>query len=165
MSTTFKPPTPRPAKGFGTLRAQKWVLTAAILTAIIYAFRRLVEPSLSAAPPQGGQAQKLIGSGSPPPALGEWAVAYGTGFLLLSILTLGAPEVAGSLAMLLIAGELLTNGLAIAADIGNLEKQLSGSTSSSSSTPKVNPNTGKGAGQAAGQVTNPQPYPGKGFTG
>lgn len=125
-------PTPRPAKGFGTARAQKWVLTAALVTAIIYGFRRALEPSVQQAPARGGTAAKLTGAGSPPPALGHWAVAYGAGFMMLSMLAIAAPEAAGSVAMLIVAGSLLTNGTAIVADIGNLEK-----TNAPAATPPV----------------------------
>ncbi|HWD76348.1 MAG TPA: hypothetical protein VG371_14500 [Solirubrobacteraceae bacterium] len=121
MALATSPGVGRPAQGFTTGRAQRWVLTAAILTAVIYAFRRTVEPAASTAPAKGGKAAALLGAGSPPPPLGQWAVAYATGFVFLSLLTLGAPELAASLAGMMVVGGLLTNGNSIATDISQLE--------------------------------------------
>jgi hypothetical protein len=121
MALPSSPSVGRPAHGFTTGRAQKWVLTAAILVAVMYAFRRIVEPSVTTAPARGGTAAKITGAGSPPPALGQWAVSYGVGFLLLSVIALGAPELAASVAMLMVAGSFLTNGTSLIADISGLE--------------------------------------------
>lgn len=110
----------RPAQGFGTARAQKWVLTAAILSAVMYGFRRIIEGANGNTTSKGTATQKLIGTGTPP-TLSHWAVAYGAGFMLLSFLSLGAPEVAASIAMLMVLGEVLTNGTTITADIAGLE--------------------------------------------
>lgn len=117
------------APGYSTARAQQIILAAALITAVVYAFRRAIEPAVSAAPARGGKAHALAGLGSPPPALGVWAFAYGTGFLMLSVLSLGAPELAGGLAALVIAGELLTNGQAIAADVAQAEQTAGAATS------------------------------------
>lgn len=161
----------RPAQGFGTLRAQKWILAAALVTAISYAFRRLVEPSVTAAPARGGKVAQLLGSGSPPPPLGQWAIAYGAGFLMLSIVSLGAPEVAASLAMLELAGVALTSGTSLLADIGNLEKNAPSSSalaaptapSTPAATPAPNiapnvPTTGT-AGQTLQQIAQSRGVP------
>lgn len=114
------PTTGRPAKSFSTQRAQKWILAAAILSAVIYGFRRIVEPATGNTSSTGTAAQKLAGTATPPTA-SHWAVAYGAGFLILSVISLGAPEVAASIAMLMVVGELLTNGVTIASDIANLQ--------------------------------------------
>jgi hypothetical protein len=143
-------PTPRPAKGFGTARAQKWVLAAAILTAIIYGFRRALEPSVQQAPARGGTASKLAGAGSPPPSLGHWAVAYGAGFILLSFVSLGAPEVAASIAMLMVAGTMITNGTAIVTDIQTLE----GGKTTTTIKPLLPPNPPPGTAGPAGATGN-----------
>lgn len=131
------PPTVgRPAAGFGTQRAQKWVLAAAILSAVMYGFRRIVEPSVSEAPARGGKVAKITGAGSPPPSLSHWAISYGAGFFLLSVLSFGAPEVAASIAMLMVAGTGLTNGTAILTDINSLEG-ASSSTATAAITQKT----------------------------
>jgi len=168
MALPSSPGVGRPAQGFTSARAQRWVLTAAILTAVIYTFRRIVEPSVLTAPPRGGTTAKLTGSGSPPPSLGHWAVAYGTGFVLLSVLTLGAPEVAASLAMLMVAGSALTNGSSLVADVTGLEGKSTTKTVKAPVTPVAGPGTthvpapGAGAqgaasaGESAFSVTLPQ---------
>lgn len=121
----------RPARGFTSQKAQTWVLAAAIVIAVTYTFRRLIEPGMTTAPAKGTTAHKLAGAGSPPPPLGQWAVAYGAGFTFLALMTVAAPELAASLAMLATAGTLLTNGTSIVADLAGLE-------GSSSSFPKTN---------------------------
>lgn len=143
----------RSAQGFSTDRAQKWILAAALITGIVYAFRAVIEPSVSSSPAKGSS---LLG-GSPPPPVGKWAVAYGAGFLMLSILALGAPEVAGSFAMLEIAGVLLTNGTSVIADLSGLEgKPAAAGVSTipaSASTPNVAPNS------VIGSTVATQPLP------
>lgn len=120
--TTPAAPTPRPARGFTTSRAQRWILTSAILTAVIYAFRRLVEPTTGAASPaKGGALARLAGAGTPPASVEHWAVGYSAAYLMLAILALVAPEAAASLAAITVLGNLLTNGTTIAADITGLE--------------------------------------------
>jgi hypothetical protein len=122
MRTLPRSPAPRPASGFTPARAQSWILAAAVVIAVIYGVRRLVEPSLSSAPAKGGTAATLAGAGSPPPTLAHWLVAYGAGFGMLALLALAAPELAGSLALLAAAGSLLTNGTSLVADITGLEQ-------------------------------------------
>lgn len=97
------------------------MLTAAILTAIIYAFRRAVEPTTNpTSSVASSKAAGLVGAGAPP-SLGRWATSYAAAFLMLSILALGAPELAASLAMMAVVGNLLTNGITIATDLTRLE--------------------------------------------
>src|SRR5262249_40604539 len=116
----------------------------------------------ASAPARGGQASRLLGAGSPPPPLAQWAIAYGAGFLMLSILALGAPEVAASVAGLMVAGELLANGTSVVADLTSLEggtttTTTSTTTSTSSLTPaQVNKeaNTAAAAGTAPGLATS-----------
>ena len=114
-------PGPRPAQGFSSFRAQRWVMGAALVLAMTYAFRRLVENSVTSAPASGGKVASLLGTGKPPPPLGQWAIAYGAGFLMLSVLAMGAPEVAASLAMMVVVGSTLANGTTVVADIRQLE--------------------------------------------
>lgn len=113
----------RPARGFTTARAQRWIIVTAVLTAVIYTFRRLVEPTT---PSSTGSTRpslaRLAGSGPPAP-LEQWAVSYTVAFLGLAILALGAPELAASLALMMLAGNLLTNGVTITADITHLNAQ------------------------------------------
>lgn len=120
MSVTA-PTTGRPAKGFTAQRAQQWVLAAAVITAVVYTFRRISEGAVSTAPAKGGKVSALLGTGSPPPPLGQWAIAYGAGFTLLALVSVAAPELAGSLAMLELVGCVLGNGNALAGDLSKLE--------------------------------------------
>lgn len=113
-------PAPRPGQGLSSARAQRWVLAAAIVVGLTYALRRFVEPGMSI-PPRGGRNARLAGTGSPPPALPQWAVAYGAGFMILGLVALPAPEVAAALSVLVVTGTLLGNGLALADDLRELQ--------------------------------------------
>lgn len=121
-------PTVRPAQGFGTAKAQRWILASALIVGMTYMLRRFVEPTVTDAPARGGKAQRLAGHGSPPPSLAHWSTAYAAGFMFLALLALPAPELAASIAVLATTGTLLSNGLAIAADLGNLQGTTSAET-------------------------------------
>lgn len=155
MPLPTSPSVGRPAQGFTTQRAQRWVLGAAILIAVTYAFRRIVEPSVTTSPARGGTAKKIAGAGSPPPPLGQWAVAYGAGFLLLSVMSLGAPEVAASLAALTVAGSFLTNGTTIVADIAGLEGAHAPSKSSGVGATAANALTSQAAAVGSAAALSP----------
>lgn len=111
-------PTARPAYGFSTAKAQRWILGSAIVVAMVYMLRRFTEDD---PPARGSTAARLAGHGSPPPQLAHWTIAYATGFMFLALIALPAPELAASLAMLTVTGTLLTNGTAIAADLAELQ--------------------------------------------
>jgi hypothetical protein len=121
-------PSPRPTQGFSSEHAQQWVLASAILLAVTYTFRRLIEPSVSAAPAKGSKASALLGAGSPPPPLGQWAVSFGAAFTILALMTLAAPELAASLALMAATGSLLTNGISVVADLDGLEGNKTAAT-------------------------------------
>lgn len=160
MAKTNLPTVGRPGRGFTTGRAERWILAAALITAVTYAFRRLVEPSLSSAPERGGQGSRMAGAGSPPPALAQWAIAYSAGFLMLSVIALGAPELAASLAMLALAGNLLANGTSLVADLTNLESGTASAATTTNAAPltasqvKTEANVAAGAGNAPGIATS-----------
>lgn len=120
MPAPVTAPSARPAQGFTSARAQRWILASAIVIALTYSLRRIVEPATEA-PARGGKASRLAGAGSPPPSLSHWAVAYGAGFAMLALVAMAAPELAASLAALTVTGTLLANGTSIVADIAGLE--------------------------------------------
>jgi hypothetical protein len=86
-------PTPAVASGMTTSRAQSWVASPV---------------------------KQLLGVGTPP-SLERWTISYGVAFFMLSVLCLGAPELAASLAMIAVVGNVLANGQTIARDINTLE--------------------------------------------
>jgi hypothetical protein len=122
---------PRPTKGFSSARAQKWVLAAAILEMLIYTFRHLIEGDTSSAPASSSQARAFLGQGKPP-NFGQWIIAYGVAFTFLGVLTLGAPEVAGALAMFMLVATFLESGGQLATDLSQIEHGVGGATASSS---------------------------------
>lgn len=137
---------PRPAKGFTGPRAQKWVLTSALVTALIYTVRHLVEGDTSPAPASNA-ARQFLGQGSPP-SFGQWAIAYGTAFLGLSLLAVAAPEVAASLAMFTLVVTFLESGGQLANDLKALEGGTAGSGAAGVT------GTTSAAGAAGGPVTS-----------
>jgi len=153
---------------FTTARAQRWIIAAALITAMTYAFRRMVEGPLAETSGQqnhGSTLSRFVGSGSPPVPLAHWALAYGAGFLGLSLLALGAPELAGALAVLEIAGTVLTNGSAIATDLNLLQHEPATKDPGAPPPPAGLGLTNLGiAATAAGNTTNtpkPSTTPGK----
>jgi hypothetical protein len=104
--------------------AERWVITSALITAAIYAYRRLTEPTASPT-----TAKNLIGQGAPPP-LGTWATAWGFMYLGISIMAQAAPGVGGGFAILVATADFLSNGPALFSDVG---KQEGGVTSTGAS--------------------------------
>lgn len=144
---TFKAPTAgRPAQGFTTAKAQSWVLVSAVLTAVIYAFRKMVEPST---PPskKTGKLASLVGAGQTP-TTENWVISYGAAFMILSIVALGAPELAASLAIMALAGNLLTNGITLASDLTNLEGTVTPTSTNEATIGAATQQTATGAGAA-----------------
>ena len=114
----------RPAKGFTSARAEKWVLASSLITAIVYVVRHLVEGE-SSPEPATSAARAFLGQGSPP-SIGQWLIAYATGFLGLSILAALAPEVAASAAMFVVFATFIESGGQLATDLKNLESGTAG---------------------------------------
>lgn len=108
-----------PARDFTPARAQAWVLMAAVVTGIIYTFRKVIEP-VTPSSAKSSLPSKLLGAG-PPPSVEQWAVSYGAAFLMLSVIAVVSPETAGSMAILIVVGTLLANGTAIVKDINSLK--------------------------------------------
>jgi len=142
-------PAPRPAQGFSTGRAQQWILISALLTATIYVFRRIVEPTTGTSGASSNKLAQLAGAGAPP-SVEHWAISFGAAFLGLAVIALAAPELAASLAVTVVLGNVLTNGTTIAADLGGLEGQKTVTpTVRANSTAAVTP-TAAQANQATG---------------
>jgi hypothetical protein len=121
MATVAKP---RPAKGFTSARAEKWVMASALITAIVYLVRHLVEGE-SSPEPATSAARAFLGQGSPP-SVGQWLIAYATGFLGLAILAALAPEIAASAAMFVVFATFIESGGQLATDLQKLESGTAG---------------------------------------
>lgn len=92
--------------------AERAVITTALVVAIIYAYRRLEEPSES-----GVTVPRLLGVGKPV-SFAAWATAWGTVFFMLSIVSDLAPSLAGSFSILVGVSDVLTNGKQLFSDLG-----------------------------------------------
>lgn len=93
--------------------AEKAITTSALIVAGIYAYRRVTEGSGS---PSGSKAAQLLGQGSPP-SVGVFITAWGTAFLIMSIMATVSPGLGGSFAIVTAVADVLSNGQQLATDI------------------------------------------------
>lgn len=100
--------------------AQGAVVTSAVVVAGVWGYRKLVEPATAASSRASQPSQallKIIGAEPRPASTAEFAVAFGFVYLVLSLTATFAPTLAGSIAILVAVGELLTNGASVATDV------------------------------------------------
>jgi hypothetical protein len=129
-----------------TQQAQSAVSLSAFVVAVIFAYRKLVEPAAST---------------KKAPSTGHFVIGFGFTYITLSIFAEAAPAFGGMMAILVAAGDLLVNGTQLVADVNDgLTRTKAATTtkgSSSSSTPgafgTATSLTGTGTGTAGG-VTN-----------
>lgn len=113
-------------------QARDAVNGAALVVAGLYFYRRLTEPSLLGGKAKGsaqpktlhGAAGQVVGLG-PLPDVGRFIIGWGVVFIMLSLLEGFAPELAGTMALLVGLSALLVNGSQAAKDIGQQLKQRS----------------------------------------
>lgn len=86
--------------------ANSMIKIGALLVGGIYAFRRFTEGTAE----QEKRSTKLA-------PLGQFVIAWGTVFLVLSIIAPAAPTLAGNMALLLVVASLLSNGVQASKDI------------------------------------------------
>jgi hypothetical protein len=100
--------------------AETAVLTSAVVVGGIWAFRKVVEPATVQSSRASNPSQavlKVIGAEPRPANTAQFAVAFGFVYVTLSTVATFAPDVAGSMAILVAVGELITNGAAVFTDI------------------------------------------------
>ncbi len=100
--------------------AEKWVTISALMVGGIYAYRRLTEATSTPV-----TVKKLVGIGNPVP-LGAFATAWGFTFLVVAMMAEAAPGLGGAFAILIAAGDFLTNSSSVFQDVTNLEKPSQG---------------------------------------
>lgn len=93
-------------------QAERAVIISALVVGIVYAYRRLEEPTSS-----GVTLPRLIGAGAPA-GFAPWVTAWGTVFFMLAIASEFAPGPAGAFAILVATSDVLTNGAALFTDLG-----------------------------------------------
>jgi hypothetical protein len=139
--------------------AEQWITVSAVTVAGVYAYRRLTEP---AKPP--ATAKKIVGIGDLPP-LGPWATAWGLTFLMVALMAEVSPSLGGSFAILIAAGDLLTNSASVFADVAKQEDnkgaaaaaaKAGASADATASDPNTNP-VQAGASSVAGAVGDVAP--------
>jgi hypothetical protein len=80
------------------LKAEGMITLSAMIVTIVYAYRKLVEPSKVSAP------------------TAHFVIGFGFLYVSLSMLALGVPELAGMFAILIAVADLLSNGQALVKD-------------------------------------------------
>ena len=93
-------------------QAERAIMTSALVVAIIYAYRRLDEPTSP-----GATINRLVGAGSPV-NFAAWATAWGTVFFMLTLVAEVMPGPAGAFAILTATSDVLVNGRQLFADLG-----------------------------------------------
>lgn len=92
--------------------AEQAVTISALTVFGIYFYRLATEGHSDS----GGGVLQLGGIGAPA-NLGRFITGWGFAFLMLSVITEAAPGLGGSLAILVAAGDVLTNGAQVATDV------------------------------------------------
>lgn len=149
-------------KAFSSSKAEKWVITSAIISLAVYAVRRLVEGETSPAPSTSA-ARSFLGSGSPP-NLAQWIIAYVVAYGGLSLLAVATPEIAAALAAFVVIATILDSGSQLATDLTNLEHgaALGGSSSqgvTAATTPLLGGSPGTGTAPPASGTFGAAPSP------
>lgn len=112
------------------MKAEKTIVTCAIVVFAMWGFRSLYE--MGNAPVEAGEAvhkgglKELVGLEPHPSHPGQFLVGFGFTFFVLSIVAMGAPELAASFAVLVAVGTTLTNGYSLFTDVN---KAVAGTTS------------------------------------
>jgi hypothetical protein len=96
--------------------AEQAVMASAIVVAGTWGYRKLVEPTASTAE-VSSPVKQLIGLEPTPAPAAKFMVAFGFTYLALSLATMGAPDVAGSMAILIATGSILSNGATLFTDV------------------------------------------------
>lgn len=108
-------------KHFSPAKSEKWVLTSAVITGLVYLVRRLVEgETAGTTPAPKSAARAFLGQGTPP-SFGQWIIAYTTSYFFLALLTVAVPEVAASLAIFVLVATFLESGGQLASDLQQIE--------------------------------------------
>lgn len=119
--------------------AESAVTASALIVGGIYVFRRLSETDVQLTSSSGLRLKQLAGAGPVMPA-GPFVTGWGFTFLVISLMAQAAPDLGGSFALLVAAGAVLGNGVAVSQDISSKLGAGAGAGSSGSSfSPEVPP--------------------------
>lgn len=101
-------------------QAETAVTASALVVGGIYVYRRLSETDVQLTNAHGLRLKQLAGNGPVMPA-GPFIVGWGFTFLVISIMAQASPSLGGNFAILVAAGAVLGNGVAVSKD---LQKRL-----------------------------------------
>jgi hypothetical protein len=132
-------------------QAQTAVTGSALVVALIFAYRKLVEPAASAS----GSSTRTAA-----PNTGHFVIGFGFTYLTLAILAQAAPQLGGMGAILVATADVITNGQAVLKDfsgqLGTVSK-ATGSNAASSSSVDYTPIVGDPATSSSGAAASDSP--------
>lgn len=103
------------------MKAEKTILTCAVVVFAMWGFRTLYEmgnaPVETAKAVKEGGIKQLIGLEPQPAHPAQFLVGFGFVFFSLSVIAMGAPELAASFAILVATGTTLANGASLFTDV------------------------------------------------
>lgn len=99
--------------------AEATIVGCAVLVGAVWGFRTLYEAGREVKEERSTDLKELAGFSAHPAHPAQFLVGYGFLFFTLSIVAMGAPELAKNFGILVAVGTTLTNGAMIFTDIGN----------------------------------------------
>lgn len=124
--------------------AEGTVMASSLVVLVLWGYRKLIEPATVNPKANEPALRQIIGAEPRPANSAQFAVAFGFVYLSLSILAMGAPELASAFAVLVATGYVLTNGASVFTDVTN---QVSKQTAPASSTRGSSPAPAQKAGR------------------
>lgn len=101
--------------------AEGTIIGCAVVVAAVWGFRTLYETGKNVGESKSSTAKELAGLTAHPAKPAQFLLGYGFVFFTLSVVSMGAPDLAKNMAILIAVGTTLTNGAMMFTDIGNAE--------------------------------------------
>ena len=101
--------------------AEGTIIGCAVVVAAVWGFRTLYETGKNVGESKSSTAKELAGLTAHPAKPAQFLLGYGFVFFTLSVVSMGAPDFAKNMAILIAVGTTLTNGAMMFTDIGNAE--------------------------------------------
>lgn len=103
--------------------AEGTIVGCAVIVLAVWGFRTLYETGKEVKESKSSTAKELAGLSAHPAKPAQFLLGYGFVFFTLSVVGMGAPELAKTFAILIATGTTLANGAMMFTDIGNAEAE------------------------------------------
>lgn len=104
--------------------AEGTIIGCAVVVAAVWGFRTLYETGKEVKESKSSTSKELAGFTAHPAKPAQFLLGYGFVFFTLSVVSMGAPDFAKNMAILIAVGTTLTNGAMMFTDIGNAEAEV-----------------------------------------